>query len=107
MSQHMSYSIGFLLIIAMGFYFMYGNPFSYDKVNLTQFQQVCDQYQQAEKGKYKDAEVQMLVNEIYYIIPDAIADIQDPVSKKLKACALQLSQQLTADNESSTDVLAK
>jgi len=94
MSQHMSYSIGFLLIIAMGFYFMYGNPFSYDKVNLTQYQQVCDQYQQAEKGKYKDAELQMLVNEIYYIVPEALAEIKDPAKKKLKTCAQQLAKRI-------------
>ncbi len=94
MSQHMSYSIGFLLIIAMGFYFIYGNPFSPDKVDLTQYQQVCDQYQQAEQGKYKDAELQMLVNEINYLVPGELADINDPTSKKLKTCAQQLTERL-------------
>lgn len=107
MSQHMSYSIGFLLIIAMGFYFMYGNPFSYDKVNLTQYQQVCDQYQQAEAGKFKDADLRMLVNEIYYIVPEVLAEIQDPARKKLKTCAQQLSKRLSSGNNTSTVVPAK
>jgi len=98
MSQQMSYSIGFLLIIAMGFYFMYGNPFSPGKVDLAQFQRVCDQYQQAEKGKYKDAELQMLVNEIYYLVPDELAAIKDPVGKKLKTCAQNLSKRISSSN---------
>ena len=96
MSQHMSYSIGFLLIIAMGFYFMYGNPFSPQQVDLTQYQAVCDQYQQAEKGKYKDSEVQMLVSEISYLVPGELAEIQDPTRKKLKTCAQTLAGRLNA-----------
>ena len=100
MSQHMSYSIGFLLIIAMGFYFMYGNPFSAQKVDLAQYQTVCDQYQQAEQGKYKDAELQMLVNEINYIVPDELSVIKDPAVKNLKSCANKLSTRLNASNES-------
>ena len=60
MSQHMSYSIAFLLIIAMGFYFMYGNPFSAQKVDMGMYQAVCDKYLQAGKGANKRADVQML-----------------------------------------------
>ncbi len=98
MSQHMSYSIGFLLIIAMGFYFMYGNPFSPQQVDLAQYQAVCDQYQQAEKGKYKNAEMQMLVSEINYLVQEELAEIQDPARKKLKTCAQQLSSRLNPSN---------
>ena len=98
MSQHMSYSIAFLLIIAMGFYFMYGNPFSPQKVDLTQYQLVCDQYQHAGKGVNKKAEVQMLVNEINYLVPDQVNDIQDPATKQLKSCAQKLDVRLKAND---------
>jgi len=90
----MSYSIGFLLIIAMGFYFIYGNPFSAQQVDLAQYQLVCDQYQQAEEGEFKEAELQMLVNEINYLVQDELTAIQDPAAKKLKMCAQQLTEKM-------------
>ena len=94
MSQHMSYSIAFLLIIAMGFYFMYGNPFSPQKVDLSQYQLVCDQYRAASKGTYKEAEVQMLMNEINYLIPEDVTKLNDPTAKRLKTCSNELGLSL-------------
>jgi len=95
MSQHMSYSIGFLLIVAMGFYFLYGNPFSAQQRDLTQFQMACDKYQKSSKGTYEKNDAQMLVNEINYLLP-AETDINDPASKQLKSCVQKLSARLSS-----------
>ena len=91
MSQNMSITVLTILIIAAGFYFMYGNPFSNQQVNMPAYQELCDKYRTAEAGKYKQEEIQMLVNEINFLFPDELEKIKDPATIKLKKCAQVLS----------------
>lgn len=91
MSQNMSITVLTILIIGAGFYFMYGSPFSTQKVDMSAYQSLCDKYRTAGEGKYKQDEVQMLVNEINYLFPDELEAIKDPAVKELKKCAQTLS----------------
>jgi len=89
-SQNMSMTVLTILIIAAGFYFMYGSPFSSQQVDMPAYQALCDKYRTAEQGKYRQDEIQMLINEINYLFPDEVATIKDPATRELKKCALAL-----------------
>jgi hypothetical protein len=99
MSQNMSITVLTILIIAAGFYFMYGGSFSAQKVDLAAFQAQCDKYRDADQGAYKPEELQMLISEINYLVEGEVADIKDPARKNLKTCANELSLKL-AKNKS-------
>lgn len=94
MSPNMSVTILTILIIAAGFYFMYGGSFSTQQVNLAAFQEQCDRYREAEPGSYRTEDMQMLVSEINYLVEAEVADIKDSARKKLKTCANELSVKL-------------
>lgn len=94
MSQNMSMTVLTVLIIAAGFYFMYGSPFSTQQVDLAAYQTLCDKYRTADKGTYKQDEMQMLVNEINYLVTDDVNDIKDTASRDLKMCAQDLSKKI-------------
>ncbi|MGD8784823.1 MAG: hypothetical protein PVG75_10320 [Thioalkalispiraceae bacterium] len=87
----MSITLLTILIVAAGFYFMYGSPFSTQQVDLQAYQELCNKYRNAQPGVYTDDQMQMLVSEINYIISDELKDIQDPASRELKLCAQVLS----------------
>jgi len=70
---------------------MYGSPFSKQQVDLSAYQSLCDQYRVADKGVYKQEEINMLVSEINYLITDDVKDIKDPASRNLKLCAQELA----------------
>ena len=91
MSQNMSMTVLTVLIIAAGFYFLYGSPFSTQQVDLAAYQSLCDKYRTADKGTYKQDEIQMLVSEINYLVTDDVKDIKDIASRDLKLCGQALS----------------
>lgn len=94
MSQNMSITVLTILIIAAGLYFMYGNPFSSQQVNMVAYQELCDKYRTAEDGKYGQDEMQMLINEINYLFPDEAVAAQDSATRELKNCAQALSSKV-------------
>ena len=94
MSQNTSILVLTVIIIAAGFYIMYGKPFSPKQVDLTSYQSLCDQYRAADKGTYKQEEIQMLISEINYLITEDMKEIKDPVSRELKKCSQDLSNKL-------------
>ena len=95
MSQNTSMTILTVLIIAAGLYFLYGSPFSTQKVDLASYQALCDKYRVAEKGVHKQDEMQMLVSEINYLVADDIKDIKDVTSRNLKMCAQELAAKIS------------
>lgn len=99
MSQNASILALTILIIAAGLYFMYGSPFSKQNVNLSAYQEMCDKYRTATQGTYTQDEMQMLVNEISYLVTDEVKDIKDAASKNLKLCGQDLSAKLSAKSE--------
>ena len=94
MSQNMSITVLTVLIIVAGFYFMYGSPFSTQQVDLAAYQTLCDKYRTADKGTYKQDEMQMLVSEINYLITEEVKEIKDPASRELKLCSQDLSKKI-------------
>jgi hypothetical protein len=94
MSQNMSITLLTVLIIAAGFYFMQGGFFSGQQFDIAAYQAMCDKYKTAGQGVYKQEEMQMLVNEINYLISEEVDDIKDPARKQLKQCAQALSANL-------------
>jgi len=94
MSQNMSITVLTVLIIVAGFYFMYGSPFSTQQVDLAAYQTLCDKYRTADKGMYKQDEMQMLVSEINYLVTDDVKDIEDTASRDLKMCAQELAAKM-------------
>jgi len=94
MSQNMSIAILTILIVAAGFYFMQGGFFSKQNFDIGAYQAMCEKYKTADPGVYKKEEMQMLVNEINYLISDEIENIKDPATKQLKQCAQALSGKL-------------
>lgn len=87
----MSITILTILIVAAGFYFMQGGFFSTHQFDIGAYQAMCDKYKTAEAGVYKKDEIQMLANEINYLISDEVENIKDPATKQLKQCAQALS----------------
>ena len=94
MSQNMSITLLTVLIITAGLYFMYGSSFSTQQVDLVSYQRLCDKYRTADTGTYKRDEMQMLVNEINYLVTDDVKDIKDVTSRDLKICAQALSAKI-------------
>lgn len=90
----MSITILTILIVAAGFYFMQGSFFSTQQFDIGAYQAMCDKYKTAEPGVYKNDEMQMLVNEINYLISDELENIKDPATKQLKQCVQTLSVKL-------------
>ncbi len=80
----------FLLVIFGAIYFMYGDAFSPQQIDLSEYQQLCLKYKSAAKGIYSTDEVQMLINEVNYLIPKEINELTEPAKRGLKACAGEL-----------------
>jgi len=94
MSQNMSMAVLTVLIIAAGFYFLYGSPFSTQQVDLAAYQTLCDKYRTADAGTYKQDEIQMLVSEINYLVTDEVKDIKDAASRELKICSQAIAAKI-------------
>lgn len=89
------YPTAFLVVIALALYFMYGDLFSLKNVDFQAYQEVCLKYQADKAGTYSDKEIQSLLNKINYLLPDSVDDIQEPLKKEIKACAIELSKRLS------------
>lgn len=88
------YPFIFLLIIFGAIYFMYGDAFSPQQIDLSKYQQLCLKYKSAVKGTYNTDEVQMLINEVNYLIAKEINELTEPAKRDLKACAGELAVRL-------------
>ncbi len=73
---------------------MYGDQFSLKNVDFAAYKKVCNQYQSARAGVYTNDEMQSLVNQVNYLLPDAVAEINDSLKKEIKACANMLAGRL-------------
>jgi hypothetical protein len=81
----------FLLVIFAAIYFMYSDAFSTRQVDLGKYLELCQQYQSAADGKYSADEVNMLISEINYLVPDDLQEITDAQQRALKACGNELA----------------
>lgn len=89
------YPTAFLVVIAFALYFMYGDMFSLTNVDFAAYQEVCVKYKTDKIGTYTHDEIQGLVNKINYLLPDSVEEINDPLKKEIKACAIELSKRLS------------
>ena len=94
MSNNTFLPIALLLVIAIALYFLYGDYLSPKKVDLGQYKELCLRYQNAPAGTHTQDEIQMLVNEINYLLPAELNELNLPLEREVKSCALQLSKQL-------------
>lgn len=92
------YPTAFLVVIAFALYVMYGDMFSLKNIDFAAYKDICEKYQSDKTGTYSDAEVLGLVNKINYILPDSIEQINEPLQKEIKKCAIELSQRLSEKN---------
>ena len=88
------YPVAFLLLIGVAAYIMFGDAFK-PNVDLAQYMEVCNKYQAAKAGTYTNAEIQMLVNELGYLLPEAKSEINDATKLELKACVAELAGRLS------------
>lgn len=94
MPNNVFYPVVFIVVIISAIYFMYGDAFSSKQVDLGQYMQLCEQYRTAAKGKYSDDELQMLISEISYLVPDEVNQAEKSRKHDLKSCAQDLRQKL-------------
>jgi len=95
-ATNLSYPVALILIILFAAYLLYSDFLKLPQVDLAQYQAVCTQYLQAPAGKHTQAEVQMLVNEINYVIPKPAAELTVPAERELKECGRQLAARLSS-----------
>lgn len=88
------YPTAFLLVIAIALYLMYGDEFSLKNVNFAAYQEVCNKYQSAKPGTYTDNEMLGLISQVNYLLPEAVAEIKDPLKKEIKMCSNKLVERL-------------
>ena len=88
------YPTAFLVVIAVALYFMYGEQFSLNNIDFPAYKEVCNKYQSAKEGTYKNEEILSLVSKINYLLPESIEDITEPLKKEIKSCAGELSKRL-------------
>ena len=89
------YPTAFLVVIAVAFYFMYGDEFSLKNVDFNAYKEICMKYQSAKVGTYSDEQIQSLVTKVNYILPGSVEEIKEPLKKDIKACANELAKRLT------------
>lgn len=88
------YPIAFILLIVIAFYIMYGAGFQ-PSVDLVKYKEVCNQYSLDKIGKFSHDDKQMLVNQINYLLPATISELNDVLEIELKTCANQLATQIS------------
>ena len=88
------YPTAFLLVIVVALYFMYGDMFSLKSVDFDAYREVCVKYRSDNAGAYTSDEIQSLVNKIHYLLPGTLSEIDDPLKKEIKACAIELSKRI-------------
>jgi hypothetical protein len=87
----------FLLVIFAAIYLMYSDTFSTRQVDLGKYLELCQQYQSAANGEYSADEINMLVAEVNYLLPDDSQEISGEQQRALKTCI----NKLVAKNASS------
>lgn len=80
----------FLLVIFAAIYFMYGDAFSTRQVDLGGYLELCEKYRVAAAGTYSADEINMLVAEVNYLVPDELPEITDQQQRALKSCVNEL-----------------
>jgi len=88
------YPTAFLVVIAFALYFMYGDMFSLKNIDFAAYKDICEKYQADRSGTYSEDDIMGLVNKINYLLPAKIDEINDPLKKEIKKCAIELSQRL-------------
>ena len=91
------YPTAFLLVIALAMYFMYGDEFSLKQVDFPTYKQYCDDYLNAKVGVHSDKDILSLVNKINYLLPEPLAEIEDPLKKEIKLCAIELAKRINSN----------
>lgn len=92
------YPFALFSIIFASIYFMYGDLFSPQQVDLGKYRELCLKYQSAPRGTYPGEEIHMLVNEVNYLLPKKMNEITDANERELKACAKELAARISKDN---------
>lgn len=67
---------------------MYGEQFSLKNVGFNAYKEVCEKYCSVKSGTYTHDEILSLVNKINYLLPEPVANIQDPLKKEIKKSEL-------------------
>ena len=73
---------------------MYGDMFSLKNIDFAAYKDICEKYQADRSGTYSEDDIMGLVNKINYLLPAKIDEINDPLKKEIKKCAIELSQRL-------------
>lgn len=85
-----------MLVIALAMYFMYGDEFSLKQVDFPVYKEYCNAYLAAKPGEYTEKQILGLVNKINYLLPDPVAEIEDPLRREVKSCAIELAKRLSS-----------
>ena len=88
------YPVAFLLLIGVAAYIMFGDAFK-PNVDLAEYREMCNKYRAAKAGTYTHAEIQMLVNELGYLLPEDSSELNDTTEIELKACVAELAGRLS------------
>lgn len=99
MSNNLFFPIALLIIIGVSAYLMFSDDFSTKQVDLAQYKELCLKYKQSPKGTYQDAEIQMLINEVQYLVPEKVEELSPSIRKELKTCAQELTGLLQHDRQ--------
>lgn len=93
-TDNLYYPAALILIILIAGYLLYASFFQPRTIDYAKYLAVCTQYRDAPAGRYTHAEMQMLVNEINYALPQAVTELSVPAERELKDCARQLADRL-------------
>ena len=88
------YPIALIAIIGGAVYFLTGNVYNPDSIDMSQYQQVCEKYLNAQPGEVSRDAMKSLAYKIDYLLPDPVKEITDPVKKSVKACSQKLNKRL-------------
>lgn len=93
------YPVALIVIILFAGYLMYGGLLKPPQVDLAKYQELCTQYVTAPAGQHTRTEMQMLVNEINYLLPAPINELTVSAERELKSCAGKLAAQVAASQQ--------
>ena len=74
---------------------MYGDMFSLKNIDFSAYKEICSKYQSDKVGAYSEDEIRGLVNKIQYLLPGSVDEINEPLKKEVKMCAIELSKRLS------------
>ena len=89
------YPTAFLVVIAFALYVMYGDMFSLKNIDFAAYKEICNKYRSDKASTYSEEEIIGLVNKINYLLPEKVDEINEPLKKEVKMCAIELSKQLS------------